>query len=89
MDTFGFQKVEGLVEGFSCVIVHNANNEEEKNKEIQNKLSNFISSIPKWQQETQIRQYLLVAADVIHYRKLKLCLSMLENLVNTNIIPAK
>lgn len=89
MDPFELQKVEAIEEAFSCVIVHNPNNEEEKNREIQNKLVNFMSSIPKWQQEPQIRQYLLIAADVIHYRKLKLCLSMLENLVNTNIIPAK
>lgn len=89
MDHFEFQKVETIEEAFSCVIVHNPHNEEEKNKEIQNKLINFVSGLQKWQQEPQIRQYLLVAADVIHYKKLKLCLSMLENLVKANIIPAK
>jgi mediator of RNA polymerase II transcription subunit 23 len=41
------------------------------------------------QQETAIRRFLYVSAEITNYRRMHLILSLLENLVSSNVLPSR
>ncbi|KAH0954985.1 hypothetical protein HN011_002731 [Eciton burchellii] len=82
-------KVEAIEEAFSCVLVHHSNNDIEKITTWQNELKSAITGLTKEQQETAVRQFLSMAAAMTNHRRLQLLLSLLENLVQSNFLPAR
>ena len=48
-----------------------------------------MSGIPPEQQEIGVKQFLNICSKITNYKLLHLVLSLLENLVTTNILPAK
>ena len=83
------QKTDPIVEAFSCFIVHNPEEEKEKEEKWQKELSAAMTGITAEQQESAVRQFLILAGGVTNDRRLDLLLSMLENLVNTSVLPAR
>ncbi|XP_037977902.2 mediator of RNA polymerase II transcription subunit 23 [Plutella xylostella] len=81
--------VVSVEEAFSCFLVHKTEEENERNAEYQKKLCAVMTSLSTENQEAPIRQYLTMAADLTNRYKMKQLLTLLENLVNTNIIQAR
>lgn len=48
-----------------------------------------MNGLTKEQQEAAIRQFLSMAAVMTNHKRLQLLLSLLENLVQTNVLPAR
>ena len=86
---FLLQKVEAIEEAFSCIIVHNPSNEKEKIKGWQKELAAAMAGLTAEQQESVIRRFLNVAAEITNYRRMQLIVSLLENLVANNVLPSK
>ncbi|XP_008216793.1 mediator of RNA polymerase II transcription subunit 23 isoform X2 [Nasonia vitripennis] len=82
-------KVEAIEEAFSCIIVHNPSNEKEKIKGWQSELASVMAGLGTEQQENAIRRFLYIAAEITNYKRMHLVLSLLENLVSTNVLPAR
>ncbi|XP_015604323.1 mediator of RNA polymerase II transcription subunit 23 isoform X1 [Cephus cinctus] len=82
-------KVEAIEEAFSCVLVHHPDSESEKIKTWQSELSSAMTGLTPEQKETAVRQFLSMAAAMTNHSRLQLLLSLLENLVNKNVLPAR
>jgi len=48
-----------------------------------------VTGLTKEQQEAAVRQFLSMAAAMTNHRRLQLLLSLLENLVHSNYLPAR
>lgn len=70
-------------------MVYHPNSENEKLATWQTELTTAMSNLPKEQQESAVRQFLSMAAAMTNHRRLQLLLSLLENLVSTNVLPAR
>ncbi|XP_058805221.1 mediator of RNA polymerase II transcription subunit 23-like isoform X2 [Phymastichus coffea] len=81
-------KVEAIEEAFSCIIVHNTNNEKEKITGWQAALTNAMMGLTLEQQENAVRRFLYTSAEITNYKRMNLILSLLENLVSNNVLPA-
>lgn len=81
--------MEAIEEAFSCVLVHHPNSESEKIATWQSELSSAMSNLSKEQQENAVRQFLSMAAAMTNHKRLQLLLSLLENLVASNVLPAR
>lgn len=81
--------MEAIEEAFSCVLVHHPNSESEKIATWQTELSSAMSNLSKEQQENAVRQFLSMAAAMTNHKRLQLLLSLLENLVASNVLPAR
>jgi len=81
--------VEGIEEAFSCFLVHRPEQETEKVQNFQQELQSVLSGLNAEQQEIGVRTYLLKAAEMTNHSRLQLLLSLLENLVASNILPAR
>lgn len=81
--------MEAIEEAFSCVLVHQPNNESEKITTWQNELKGVMTGLTKEQQEAAVRQFLSMAAAMTNHRRLQLLLSLLQNLVQSNFLPAR
>lgn len=81
--------MEAIEEAFSCVLVHHPNSESEKIATWQTELSSAMSNLSKEQQENAVRQFLSMAAAMTNHKRLQLLLSLLENLVTSNVLPAR
>ncbi|XP_014226928.1 mediator of RNA polymerase II transcription subunit 23-like [Trichogramma pretiosum] len=81
--------VEAIEETFSCVIVHNPSHEKEKIKKWQMELSMALKGLSSEQQESMVKKFLGVAANITNYRKMQLITNLLEHLVMTNLLPAR
>lgn len=55
----------------------------------QNELKAAMSGLTKEQQEAAVRQFLSMAAVMTNHKRLQLLLSLLENLVQTSVLPAR
>lgn len=71
------------------MLVHNPNNEKEKISTWQSELTTAMTDLTVEQQENAIRQFLTTAAAMTNHRRLQLLLSLLENLVSSNVLPAR
>jgi hypothetical protein len=69
--------------------VHRPEQETEKLQNFQQELQSVLSGLNTEQQETGVRAYLLKAAEMTNHSRLQLLLSLLENLVAGNILPAR
>lgn len=81
--------METVEEAFSCFLVHKPEQENERLSMYQKKLCAVLTTTSAEVQESVIRQYLTLTAVLTNRYKLKQLLSLLENLVNTNIIQAR
>lgn len=70
-------------------MVHHPNNENEKITVWQTELSSTMSNLSKEQQENAVRQFLTMAAAMTNHKRLQLLLSLLENLVTSNVLAAR
>ena len=86
---FEFQKVEAIEEAFSCVLVHNIENEAAKIAQWQQELTNIISELSNEQQEIAVRQFLILTATMTNHSKLQMLLSMLKTLVTGGTLQAR
>ncbi|XP_063986050.1 mediator of RNA polymerase II transcription subunit 23 [Diachasmimorpha longicaudata] len=82
-------KVEAIEEAFSCVLVHNLDNDLAKTKSWQTELSVAIGKLAADQQEAAVKQFLLLAAGMTNHRRLQMLLGLLEGLVSGNVLPAR
>ncbi|XP_014210874.1 mediator of RNA polymerase II transcription subunit 23 isoform X1 [Copidosoma floridanum] len=82
-------RVEAIEEAFSCIIVHDTSNEKEKLTRWQGELTTAMLSLTPEQQENAIRKFLHTLADTTNCKRMHLILSLLENMVSTNVLPAK
>ncbi|VVD00952.1 unnamed protein product [Leptidea sinapis] len=82
-------RVETVEEAFSCFLVHKPEQENERLAMYQKKLSNVLTSTSAEVQDSAIRQYLTLTAVLTNRYKMKQLLTLLENLVNTNILQAR
>ncbi|KAJ8687549.1 hypothetical protein QAD02_023343 [Eretmocerus hayati] len=82
-------RVEPIEEAFNCIIVHNTNKEKEKIKGWQAELTKSMVGLTPDQQENSVRKFLCTAAEITNYGRMHLILSLLENLVSNNVLPAK
>jgi len=48
-----------------------------------------MTGLTKEQQEAAVRQFLSMAAAMTNHRRLQLLLSLLQNLVQSNVLPAR
>lgn len=71
------------------MLVHHPNCEGEKIATWQTELSSALSNLNKEQQENAIKQFLFLAAAMTNHKRLQLLLSLLENLVTSNVLPAR
>jgi len=55
----------------------------------QNELKGLMTGLQKEQQEVAVRQFLSMAAAMTNHRRLQLLLSLLQNLVQSNYLPAR
>lgn len=78
-----------MEEAFSCIIVHNTNNEKEKITGWQDALTNAMMGLTLEQQENAVRRFLYTSAEVTNYKRMNLILLLLENLVANNVLPAR
>lgn len=83
------QRVEAVEEAFSCFLVHKPEQENERLAMYQKKLCGVMTSLNAEMQESAIRQYLTPTAILTNRYKMKQLLTLLENLVNTNVIQAR
>lgn len=81
--------MEAIEEAFSCFLVHRPEQETEKVQNFQQELQSVLSGLNGEQQESGVRAYLLKAAEMTNHSRLQLLLSLLENLVASNILPAR
>ena len=86
---FNLQRVEAIEEAFSCIIVHNTNKEKEKIKKWQTDLTNAMMNLAPDQQENAVSKFLYTAAEITNYKRMHLIMSLMENLVSNNILPAR
>lgn len=84
-----FQRVEAVEEAFSCFLVHKPEQENERLSMYQKKLCAVMTTLSTDLQESAIRQYLTLTAVLTNRYKMKQLLTLLENLVNTNILQAR
>lgn len=70
-------------------MVHHPNSENEKITAWQTELSSTMSNLCKEQQENAVRQFLTMAAAMTNHKRLQLLLSLLENLVTSNVLAAR
>ncbi|XP_012057151.1 PREDICTED: mediator of RNA polymerase II transcription subunit 23 [Atta cephalotes] len=82
-------KVEAIEEAFSCVLVHHPKKETDKVAAWHQELRTAMTGLTKEQQEAAVRQFLSIAAAMTNHRRLQLLLSLLENLVHSNFLPAR
>ncbi|XP_008216794.1 mediator of RNA polymerase II transcription subunit 23 [Nasonia vitripennis] len=82
-------KVEAIEEAFSCIIVHNTNNEKAKITGWQTEMTNAMMGLTTEQQENAIRKFLYTSAEITNYRRMHLILTLLEKLVSNNVLPAR
>ncbi|KPI96136.1 PREDICTED: mediator of RNA polymerase II transcription subunit 23 [Papilio xuthus] len=82
-------RVEPVEEAFSSYLVYKPEQENEKLAMYQKKLCAMITSLSADLQESAIRQYLTHTAIQTNQYKMKQLLTILENLVNTNILQAR
>lgn len=88
--TFSFvQRVEAIEEAFSCVLVHQFNTDSEKITTWQNELKTAVTGLAKEQQEAAVRQFLSMVAAMTNHRRLQFVLSLLQNLVQSNVLSAR
>lgn len=71
------------------MLVHHPNSESEKIAAWQVELTSAMSNLSKEQQENAVRQFLSMAAAMTNHKRLQLLLSLLENLVVSNVLPAR
>lgn len=69
--------------------MHNPSIEKEKITGWQKELTVAMTGLTSEQQENVISRFLNVAGEITNYRQMHLILSLLENLVSTNVLPAK
>lgn len=81
--------MEAIEEAFSCVLVHHPKKESEKVTAWHQELKTAVTGLTKEQQEAAVRQFLTMAAAMTNHRRLQLLLSLLENLVYSNYLPAR
>jgi mediator of RNA polymerase II transcription subunit 23 len=81
--------VEAVEEAFSCFLVHKPEQENERLSMYQKKLCAVMTTLSADLQESAIRQYLTLTAVLTNRYKMKQLLTLLENLVNTNILQAR
>lgn len=81
--------MEAIEEAFSCVLVHQPKKESEKVTTWHQELKTAVTGLTKEQQEAAVRQFLSMAAAMTNHRRLQLLLSLLENLVYSNYLPAR
>ena len=74
--------MEGIEEVFSCFLVHCP----EQVQPCQQELQSVLSGLNAEQQETGVRAYVLNAAEMTNHSRLQVLLSLLENLVASNIL---
>ena len=77
--------MEGIEEAFSCFLEHCP----EQVQTCQQELQSVLSGLNAEQQESGVRAYLLKAAEMTNHSHLQLLLSLLENLVASNILLAR
>ncbi|XP_058805246.1 mediator of RNA polymerase II transcription subunit 23-like isoform X2 [Phymastichus coffea] len=82
-------KVECIEEAFSCIIVHNPSIEKEKITAWQKELAVAMTGLTSEQQENVIIRFLNVTGEITNHKQMHLILSLLENLVATNVLPSK
>ncbi|XP_037867967.1 mediator of RNA polymerase II transcription subunit 23 [Bombyx mori] len=82
-------KVEAVEEAFSSFLVHKPEQENERLSMYQKKLCSILTTLNPDLQESSIRQYLTLTAVLTNKYKMKQLLTLLENLVNTNILQAR
>ncbi|XP_020291253.1 mediator of RNA polymerase II transcription subunit 23 [Pseudomyrmex gracilis] len=82
-------KVEAIEEAFSCVLVHQFNTDSEKITTWQNELKTAVTGLAKEQQEAAVRQFLSMVAAMTNHRRLQFVLSLLQNLVQSNVLSAR
>ncbi|XP_046734323.1 mediator of RNA polymerase II transcription subunit 23 [Diprion similis] len=82
-------RVEPIEEAFSCFLVHHLDNEIEKIAALQSELTSAMTGLNTEQQENGVRQFLTMAAALTNHSRLQLLLSLLENLVMSNVLPAR
>lgn len=83
------QRVEAVEEAFSCFLVYKPEQESERLAMYQKKLCSIMSTLNVELQELAIRQYLTLTAVLTNKYKMRQLLTLLENLVNTNILQAR
>ena len=71
------------------MLVHQPNSESEKIATWQTELSSAMSNLNKEQQESAVKQFIFLAAAMTNHKRLQLLLSLLENLVASNVLPAR
>lgn len=81
--------MEAVEEAFSCFLVHKPDQENERLASYQKKLSTIMTTLSAEVQESAIRQYLTLTAVLTNRYKMKQLLTLLENLVNTNVLQAR
>lgn len=70
-------------------MVYQANNESEKLTMWQAELTTAMTGFTVEQQENAIRQFLNMAASMTNHKRLQLLFSLLENLVVSDVLPAR
>lgn len=65
------------------------NSENKKIATWQAELTAAMANLSKEQQENAVRQFLSMAAAMTNHKRLQLLLSLLENLVTSNVLPAR
>lgn len=81
--------MEAIEEAFSCVLVHHPTKETDKVAVWLQELRTAMTGLTKEQQEAAVRHFLSMAAAMTNHRRLQLLLSLLENLVHSNYLPAR
>lgn len=81
--------MEAVEEAFSCFLVYKPEQENERLAMYQKKLCAVMTTLSADLQESAIRQYLTLTAIMTNRYKMKQLLTLMENLVNTNILPAR
>ena len=69
--------------------MHNPSHEKAKIKGWQAELSAAIAGLNAEQQESVVKKFVYVASDVTNNKRMHLIFSTLENLVATNVLPAR
>lgn len=82
-------RTETTEEAFNCFTVINPEGDHWKTKLYGEELQKFFSSIPPETVESTVRTYVATIAAQKNRRHLKLLLSLLENLVTTNLLPSR
>lgn len=78
-----------MEEAFSCFLVHRPEVETEKMAHFQSTFQAALTGLIPEQQETGVKQFLLMAANMTNPSRLQLLLQLLEGVVQNNVVPAK